>query len=298
MKVMKISLAIFVVALVFFVSSSMFEKWKKSPQTVGMKIFANSGTVSAENGKIVLNDGKNSFSFVMKDSAWRVEECGEYFADYTMSSVLIYMLNSSRLYNTEQKEKFEPIWTISVFEKDNLLDRVEVSSPQENIYSAKKDGDSKIYAMSQMFDFPHSCDLWLKQPLIALQKDAVASVKVKDKLFEKDDDSQDFTANENDKKYLENMFLQLGNLRFITAERAQENKEDNLLETIEITTTQGLVIEIEILQNGEKYHIKMSTDTTVLPQNGIREYVENNKVLYDGWLFEITKNQAEQFIKP
>ena len=210
MKIINISAAVLICAFVFFAAAAISEKYKKAPQPVGMKTFADSLNVSPQNGKIVLTGKENGFSF--EDGAWRVEQCGGYFADYNMISMVIYMLNSSRLYNYAGKDiQFVPDWKIEVFEGDKLLNSAEVMKNEDSRYLAKVSGSDKIYEMTQMYDFPQSCDIWLKQPLVALQQKDISSVGIGEYVFSRDDEEEDFAAQADEKNYLDGLFKELSN---------------------------------------------------------------------------------------
>lgn len=297
MKIIKISAAVLICAFVFFAAAAISEKYKKAPQPVGMKTFADSLDVSPQNGKIVLTGKENDFSFAVEDGAWRVEQCGGYFADYNMISMVIYMLNSSRLYNYAGEEiQFVPDWKIEVFEGGKLLNSAEVMKNEDNRYLAKVSGSDKIYEMTQMYDFPQSCDIWLKQPLVALQQKDISSVDTCENVFSRDDDEEDFAVQPDEKNYLDGLFKELSNFKFITALPASDNNEFSSINELRIETFGGLIIKISLMQKDGKYYVSVTPDTTVVPLAGLREYVENNKVLYDGWLFEISENQAKIFM--
>ena len=75
-------------------------------------------------------------------------------------------------------------------------------------------------------------------------------------------------------------------LTFLQATR-QDDFSDWDNKKIDITLDNGIVLNIILYTNNGSYWLSVKMKTTIMPTIAAKEYINDNKELYDGWFFEI-----------
>ena len=300
MKPLRTSFIALCAAFVFFGAAVMYQKTEKKPQIIGGYTFAQSYGRLINSNKIVLNDGKNKFSLIMKDGNWRIEERNMYFADHNIVNFLASAISRSRIKNfqSEGDEDFEfvPEWYITIYDGEKVLDEIAVKKNVDGRYLGKISGNDELYEFSGYFDFPHEYKVWLVQPLVSIKADDIYEVKYGDNSIRRNLEDNSFSfSKEEDKDKLFAALSQLAYLDFSNAERTEEIKGKSDITTFSVELFSGLIYNFEIYTANDKYFVELKADVAPASDFGTKEYVEQNKVLYDGWAFELDPERYEIF---
>ena len=65
------------------------------------------------------------------------------------------------------------------------------------------------------------------------------------------------------------------------------------VEKIQISTFDGLVVDLSVYSNYEEYWLKIDISTTRLPSYKIKDYVETNSFLFKNWWFKLPQDEGK-----
>ena len=299
MKPIKISAMALGFGFAVFLAAVVYEKYDKKEQIVGGYTFANVYGKETQDMTVVLNDGENTYTFKNAGGQWMLEEEDMYQAAVKKLNPLFLSFNNSRIFNYAQtgQEDFEfiPEWTIRLFYKGEETDKVAVKKDVEGIYLAKIGDNDKIYEISGEFDFPHKSGEWLQQPIFAVENEYIKELKVGERTFEKSEDEVSFDVVAVDEKFfLSNILWQLSDFR---AEHTRRVENLNLKHEFDVRVILyvGLIYDLSFSSDGDKHYVTISMETTGMPLQGVKEFIEENKSLYEGWAFEISDERYKAF---
>lgn len=300
MKPIKISAMAFAVSFAVFFGAAIYEKYDKKEQLVGGYTFANVYGKETQHMTVVLNDGENTYTFKNAEGKWMLEEEDMYQASVKKLNPLFMSFNDSRIFNYAKmgQDDFEflPEWTIRLFYNGEETDKVAVKKNVDGQYLAKIGDDDNIYEISGDFDFPHKGGEWLQQPIFAIDNEYIKEIKVAERTYEKSDDETSFNViSIEDKFFLSNILWQLSDFR---AEHAKRIENLNLKPDfdVDVVLYVGMIYKLSFSTYNDKHYVTISMSITGMPLRGIKEFIEQNKSLYEGWAFEISEERYKAFL--
>lgn len=299
MKPLKISFLLMCAAVLFFAVAALYQKTDQKPNIIGEYAFASSYGKLLKNSKIVLDDGENTFSLVMKDGNWRLLEKNMYFADYNIVNFLLSSIHRSKIKHhtaDDNEAEFLPEWKIKVYNDEELLDEIAVMKGSDDVYLAKAGARDTIYEISGYFDFPHDYNMWLPQPLLVINAKDVYRMQAKEDVLSRnlEDESFEFSDDSDTDAFAEAL-AELSFFDFSNVEAAENIKKKKRVKKFSVEVMSGLIYNFEIYEAKDRYFAEISLETAMSSEDGVKAYVEKNKLLFDGWAFEISPERFEKF---
>ena len=300
MKPLKLSFLLMCAAGLFFAGAAIYQKNERKPSAVGEYTFAASYGKLLKNSKIVLDDGTNTFSLVMQDGNWRLLEKNAYFADYNIVNFVLSVIHHSKIkhYTGENDDDFEflPEWKIAVFDGEKLLEQIAVMRKAEGLYVAKINNGKTIYELSGYFDFPHDYSIWMPQPLLVIKVKDVYRIEAQNDVLSRNLSNNDFEADDGtDIDVLSDALSELSFFDFSDVEKSESIKKKKNVKKFSVEAMSGLIYNFEVYEAKDRYFAEINLEAAMSSEKGIKDYVEKNRMLYDGWAFEISAERFEKF---
>ena len=302
MNIVKISVKALIISIAMFLLAVIYEKWGKNDQRAGEYTFANVYGKVSNKAVLVLNDGKNTYTLQPENDVWGLKEADSYPIDLQLFNMLTSSISNSVVYNyktsSEETMEFVPEWNIKIFYDGELTDEVSLKKSRDNRYLAQIGKDKKIYEISGYYDFPHTHSEWLRQPLIVLQPEVIRSIKIGSSFYDRMTGADEFdTTTDAEEKYVENIMQTMQDFRYINALKSKKINPEQVASKAKITTFVGLVYDMTFFEENGKYYVAVEMNTTDLPMRGVKDFIEQNNSLYEGYVFELAPEIFERFLE-
>ena len=222
-----------------------------------------------------------------------------YFADYNIVNFLLSSIHRSKIKHhtaDDNEAEFLPEWKIKVYNDEELLDEIAVMKGSDDIYLAKASTSDTIYEISGYFDFPHDYNMWLPQPLLVINAKDVYRMQAKEDVLSRnlEDESFEFSEDSDTDTFAEAL-AELSFFDFSNVEAAENIKKKKRVKKFSVEVMSGLIYNFEIYEAKDRYFAEISLETAMSSEDGVKAYVEKNKLLFDGWAFEISPERFEKF---
>ena len=302
-----------VIALGIVVGVTYKVVWNNNNKLQGKLVFSNTYNKGNEIDKIELHTAEEKVILHQKDSYWTVENRNNYYADFAMINILLNSLNKS-VYSirfpyiektADEKYLKNPIEfkensgiLIKTFVKDKKIDEIIVglSDDKKNYHFARNLKDNNIWLISENFNLPIYSRDWIMHPIISVPIKQVDMIQIDDKKINRADEYTPFFNEKDmvvDVSVLTNVLLRLFAVDAVPETDFVKNITDSVKKkNIKISTFIGLVFDFEIYSLNNKVWCKINLSTTSLPMRVVNDYINDNRFLYDGWIFEISSEQG------
>ncbi len=313
-KFLKSAAVLSFISLLFAATALYYSSKNTYKKSSGELVFAQTYTQINNIGSILIHKNEDTLSLVLEDNLWRVKNEDYYYANYPLLNLLFNNFVSSKYYRPVNQEQIQiPHFlqnavTIDVLTKDNqLLNSVLIGNMEDRgVYYIGADASTpeKLFLITGNYYFPENIYSWLQQPILQLSPTQIKQIEVIDaeKTFtlKRNNENQPFyTLLENKTLKNVNTELLLQSLNYVSAEKviSAQNFDNTLYplqKTYKITTFDGLIVNLHLLQAENDYWAEIKLSSNNLPTSEISDYIENNTFLYDGWYFKIPFDTGRQ----
>lgn len=305
-------LAIFCIAAVW--GAVFWQANRNDAKLQGKLVFAKTFDLGHKFNRIVITTAEGVTDLRQDDSYWRIENSGNYYADFWLMHQFLDTMNKStytiKLPYSEQVvrqrylvnpeiEKEDSGLLIRTYFDDELLDEVIVGLPDENqmYFFARTLQRNDIWLINGAFNLPVLPQYWLVRPVLSVSPKTVEVVEIDEVSVQREIEGRPFYNNQRMMVSVEALLNVLGNVTATdVADEAQFKQKgfDALsLRNIKIVTFYGLEFNCRLYYNGEgRFWLNVKLSTTPLPMTGVNDYIRDNSFLYEGWYFELSPQQG------
>ena len=299
---------LFVLICGTYVSMS-YQKQQNIPEAIiGTPVFDKALNHTENINKISFQTSKSHFDLIMKDNYWRISQEDDYYAGTTMVNNLLSQLKNTvyyakqkatpellQKYGLHQDSKGDNIAQIKLYSKGQLLESINLGHTTNNglyTYAYRPESD-EIWLITGVFTLPQESYSWLQQPLFSYAPEQIKSIVMKK------NDQKFIAARLNPKQPFVNqdfkearVDLLLEDFRYFIFQKVKNKQHFDFSKfpqkkEIKIITFSGLVNEITLYSNQKEYWISSKLSSLNLSNPNIDEYIENNKILFENWIFEL-----------
>ena len=191
--------------------------------------------------------------------------------------------------------------TIKIFdENNNKLGEAMVSNASElDEHYIKYPKDDKIYISTWKLQLPENVISWVPQHNNLVEGVDVNSISKQGIIISRETRGSRFLYAQTKSTYHRfeyvKIFDVLTNLQYEQVLSAQEFDESKYpyVEKIQLSTFDGLVIDLNIYSNYEEYWLKIDISMTRLPSYQVKDYVEKNSFLFENWWFKLPQDEGK-----
>lgn len=315
-KTIKNSLLLLIASTIFATLVFYIHIKDDSKSLVGRLVFAKTAEQGTKLNKIVITGPEQKTTLELKDNYWKVIEGDEYYADLSLTNSLFNAMNNSRYFSEhkadediikeynletplEEKEKNQNAGNmIQTYVGNELIDQIIIGDRSENkLYAFAKQPDfDSIWLISNYFNLPKKRFSWFQQPLLNYTPDSIKSFKLiqnqEDASFYRTDKAKDFMTEDNKPAHLK-LFSEY--FTYLIAHDVKKAQHFDLNafpkhKKIELELFSGLITDIDIYTDDITFWIKIKIYADAITTFQIKDYIQNNEFLYDGWYFNIAED--------
>lgn len=289
------------------------QAYKNNAKLQGKLVFANAFDQGHKINRIVITTAEDVTELKQENSYWRVVNKGNYYADFGLVHRFLSSANKSAymiklpydaklakekyLLNPEE-EKEDSGLLIRTYIDNTLLDEVIIGLPDDEgrYFFARNVHSNEIWLINGDFNLPIMSEYWLLKPVLAVSQRIVEVLSVGDETVQREIENGPFF---DDRKRIISagpLLDVLGNVTIVNAMTAEQFKQagfENLpSKVIRAVTFYGLeFICTAYMAEDSKVWLNIKLSTTPLPMAAVNDYIRDNRLLYDGWYFEISPEQ-------
>lgn len=253
--------------------------------------------------KIIIENSSEKLTLYEDESVWRIEEADNYYVNFHKIQSLMNAIANAKIGNFLAPElKNDLTWTtIKIFDANNKkLGEAMVSNASElDEHYIKYPKDDKIYISTWKLQLPENIISWVPQHNNLVDGVDVNSISKQDVTISRETRGSSFLYAQNKSTYHRFEYVKifdiLTNLQYEKVLSAQEFDESKYpyVEKIQISTFDGLVVDLSVYSNYEEYWLKIDISTTRLPSYKIKDYVETNSFLFKNWWFKLPQDEGK-----
>lgn len=296
LKNKKIIISVLTVFVLSF-SLFLFYKAKVSRGVIGSYVFADTLSEIGSLSEITVQSADSEINLELVDGLWRVKEADGYYANYNLLKSFFSDIYNAK-YNskvTESGDDFFENYRIITFKDKNgkYIDSIMLGKKDaKHIYTFAKKED--VFLIDGTYNLPMGLVSWIQNPVFSFEEENVMSMKLIDSegkpseiaFVETKINFRDYTF----KPYFEAV---LSEKNFTKSETQISGVKHFIL-----TSYEGLIAEFKVFhKENDEYWASIKIDTTTMPTLRVSEYVDNNKLLYEGWYFKIPAEVGDVIFK-
>ena len=308
-----ILLAAAAAAIVVVWGGLSWQTYKNNAKLQGKLVFANAFDLGHKLNRIVITTAEDVTELRQKNSYWRVVNKGNYYADFglvhrflTSANKSAYMIKlpydaklakEKYLLNPEEKKEDSGL-LIKTYVDDTLLDEVIIGLPDDEgrYFFARNVHSDEIWLINGDFDLPIMSEYWLLNPVLSVSQRIVESLSVGEETVQREIEDGPFFDNKKRVVSTGPLSDVLGNITIVNAMSAEQFKQAGLdklpTRMIKAVTFYGLEFICTVYgAEDSKTWLNIKLSTTPLPMAAVNDYIRDNRLLYDGWYFEISPEQ-------
>lgn len=269
----------------------------------GDLIFANSLGDISDFTKIVIETPENQVSLQKDERLWRVAEADNYYASFSKMQSLLDNISSARLGRKVTTPATEIIWkSMTLFdEQDKKVKSVVIGKAlNQDVYYIHHPEDKIIHFSTWKMELPDNLFSWTRQPLIDFDGKRIAKIEKNNKIVSRREEGDGFYNNQKENRYLisEDYFRVFEILTDLHYERVLSSQEFSPekyphKQTLNLTTFDGLVTTIIVYTDQKEYWLQVKLSANRLPSTETKEYIEQNKPMYEDWWFKIDDTEGQ-----
>lgn len=233
--------------------------------------------------RIVVQTKEQTLNFYIEDNLWRLKEADGYYANSVIYKDIFEDIFHAKYYSRlEDGATFEKRVEISFYEGTRQIDNVSIGKRDgSNINSfIKKDKVSSL--ASGIYNFPDEKFGWFSQPEYKILPSEVD-------VFLVDGAKKDYNSVVNIvKSYFSYVFFE-----DVKKESSIDQSLVSFKKEVKIILKNGFILNMKIFLFEDEFWASIDINTTKLPKQEVRSYVEGNKMLYSGWYFKISKDYGK-----
>lgn len=288
-QTLKEAAIIFCFGLITFIGSFLIQHTPSEHTIQGKPIFGEGSKNFEQIEEIKIADAKQQIAMEKNNGLWNLREADGYYVDNSQMHTLINYIKNGKILtqatlSQQQAEKYFSLNTVKVTllnENKDMVSTVEIGEklPNTNRSYAKIKGLKGYYLIENSIDFSLSSYKWIQQPLLSLASTRIEKITKDGKELQ---DTQEIIK-----------ALQLVPIQAVSS---AQNFDETLYPdktTIQITTKEGIKIDLTIYENKEEYWAKQKISSTALPTQAAKTYIKDNAFLYEYWYFRIPKTIGE-----
>lgn len=310
-KYLKQSFVLLLVSAIFATTSVWYISQQKKRTYGGEVVFAKTIQNLNNLGRLTIKNQGKEVNLQLEDNLWRIMEMGNYYADYNQINNLFKDFTEAKVYRRrglatpEDKKKFgleeNALRIITRDKQEQVLNDVIIGQSTTNglYHFAQISSEPNIFLISGKLKFPKQIYSWLKQPILSFSPQEISSLRIKNTTAVRKNPLLDFTIKGTTKAT--NIKSYLGALIYVPAydvRRAADFDEKDWPQQnhLQLTTFDGLVMDISIFSNNNEYWAALKISATRLPKASTNDYIKDNAFLYDGWYFKLDKTIGETLL--
>lgn len=288
--------------------------WQDKNELQGKLVFAKTFDAGITVDEIMITSAEDQVKLEQKDSYWYVANKGNYYADFRLIHQFLSAINQSTYsvklpYNKEnmkmgylffpEKDMAESGLLIQTYAKGEKLDEMIVGLPDENerYFFAKRPNVDEIWLIDGNFNLPLYAKDWLLRPVLSIPDRGIESITMGDRYIQKEHKNGSF-VNEAGLEFEAKVLTDILRATYMTDARRGEQfraeySDESPQKIIDVITFYGLevILRLYYAETGNVWmNVKLST--TPLPISEVKDYIEDNRFLYDDWYFEIVPEQS------
>ncbi len=302
------ALSVIILTFLLTVTAAIWYEQKDSANNLqGKLVFAKTYNDGSRVNKIVISSKDGYVILKQENSYWLLENGGMYFADFRLIHSLlstvnqsIYMMKipydaqklSKYLLHNPEKQKENSGVLIKTYVDEKILDEIIIGreADTKKYFYVMNPKNKDIWLADGNFNLPLKPEEWLLNPVLSVPKNAVESVTIAKSYVQREKQAAYFFNEKGNRVFVEPLLNILYALNIVSAEK--QKPEDEPARVIDVITFYGLEYIIKLYNKDNKIWAKIDLTTTSLPKSQVKEYINENSFLYEGWLFEIAPGQA------
>lgn len=289
------------------------QNFQNSAKLQGKLVFANTFDQGHKFDRIVITTAEDIIDLRQENSYWRVVNKGNYYADFSLVHQFLTSANKSAymiklpyddklvkekyLVNPEENKEDSGL-LIRTYIGDTLLDEIIIGLPDDEgrYFFAKNVHTNEIWLINGEFNLPIMSKYWLVRPVLAVSQRIVEILSVEDKTVQREIENGPFFDDRKRIIATEPLLGVLGNVTIVNAMSAEQFRQAGLEKlpsrVIKAVTFYGLEFICTVyMAEDSKVWLNVKLSTTPLPMAAVNDYIRDNRLLYDGWYFEISPEQ-------
>lgn len=289
------------------------QTYKNNAKLQGKLVFANAFDQGHKLNRIVITTAEDVTELRQENSYWRVVNKGNYYADFGLihrflssANKAAYMIKlpydaklaEEKYLHNPEKEKENSGLLIKTYIDDVLLDEVIIGLPDDEgrYFFARNVHSDEIWLINGDFNLPIMSEYWLLRPVLAISQRVVEILSVAEETVQREIEDGPFFDDRKRVIFTEPLLDVLGNITIVNALTAEQFKQagfENLpTRVIKAVTFYGLEFICTVyMAEDAKVWLNIKLSTTPLPMAAVNDYIRDNRLLYDGWYFEISPEQ-------
>lgn len=289
-----------------------------TPRTlIGKNVFQNTLDKGLEFNKIELTTSQGKIVLHLKDNYWRVATGSDYYANMPIINNLFNSINKSTYYSKQQqnpellaqygldKKNYasdqQNVAHIRTFADNKLLDDILIGKSADNhLYTyAWHPGSPDIWLITGQFTLPQYQYSWFQQPLFNYPSNIIKSVSSDygngTTMAIRLNSDTPFANQEMRPNELKPILAEFNYLIFENVVPSYEFAKETfpMHRRLKVTTFSGLINTLDIYSNGTQYWTEINLSASNLTTGNINAYIDDNKFLFDGWVFELAPESGE-----
>lgn len=289
------------------------QAYRNNAKLQGRLVFAKTFDLGHKLNRITVTAAEGVTELKQENSYWRVENKGNYYADFALLHRFLSSVNKSAymirlpydenlakdkyLLNPE-KEKEDSGLLIRTYVDDTLLDEVIIGLSDDGgrYFFARDMRTDEIWLINGEFNLPVMPEYWLLRPVLAISQRVVESLTVDGETVQREIEGGLFFDEKKRVVSAAPLLDVLGNITIVDAMPAEQFKQSGLdklpARVIKAVTFYGLEFICTVYAGADaKVWLNVKLSTTPLPMAAVNDYIRDNRLLYDGWYFEISPEQ-------
>ena len=304
-KILRHGFILLFLSLALTITCIITTNLKYPEQSLGQLVFDKTFAQGDKVDKIVLSSNNKTVTLVYMDNYWRIAETGGYYANKELLTLLLKNINTStfiinRPYSNTDLEKMKlgqgQCLNIETYKGQQKLNQICIGQQTESgLTFALLPKLKEIWLIDGNWQYPKDLYSWIMQPLLELSPTMIEKIKINQQQISRNNQFSEFSINDS-KNTSTKSFLDV--FTWLPAIDVKPSfgfnpSEYKYQKEIELTSFDGLKIQISLFYNEQNYWTQISFSTTPLPTAAVNAYIKDNAFLYDGWYFKIPPSEGK-----
>ena len=311
----------YLIIVVFFVlmslvalgASLIFIDKQNELNVRGKYTFNNSKDDVQKISLIKINTYENGeINIYYKDGVWKFKEAADYFINPQMLANFYNMINNSIIIDVNKvddntlKEKNllsykeaengigQGVEIQTIDEKGNILDDFIIGNKTDKPehYFVRKANTNYMYNVSSIRGFSGLAQAWIPYPLLSVENFMIEALVIDRKYIDRELLDKVSTNSEFIKAILRSLnFLEYDGIT--TRDDFFEAYPKARYHQLKVITVLGLVYVFDIYKVDDNYWLKLTLETTKIPDKDVIPFVENNQKYFEDWMFQMDASQGD-----
>ena len=278
-------------------------------QLEGRLVFANSIDLGESINEINITTMEDEVELVLDNGYWLVKNKGKYYADFGLMHKFLTNVNNASyvskllpnddllknkfLYSPHEAKKKEYSGMLIEMKADGKeTDETTVGLPDEqNKFYFLRNKNNEIWLVDGEFNLPVYAKDWLLRHIISVDSKHISTITINDKSCNREISGAEFFNDDGERVNVMPLAEVLSGVMIEDAKQKDVSNMKTPQKTITVTTFQGLKVVFDVFYDNDDVWFLLNLLTTPLPRSTINDYIQDNRFLYDGWLFKAAEKQ-------